>query len=381
MWRCEACRSTPGLANPSSLSWLCLLEAAAASLVPHVHADVSIVCGEVSQPLLATLAPAADDRGVVVSVTVPASAGRDSKVVIRGISVAGQPVTQGQSLPVHVPVVTGMLAPLRLEGASNDSTSTLVITGVGTLFVPETGSLDVLVFSADGTPLPLLPLASLGLSTRTSNSAFDEVTATLLLADKQSDSSKLVAVEAVSKAVRWSAGTGSDCWGIAVLPAQGLVVACLERSDELRVYRLADGFHVATAHAVHPSFIAADPATATVYVDTDYGVTAFRWNGITLLSEGAVEAAGDSDDIRPLAVVLPAPGQHTSYLVVGKRFTPTLLVLSLPDYRLVHTHTLEEMKVVGLAADPSGTALAVCDSASNAVHVLLWPLPGMPPLQ
>jgi hypothetical protein len=56
-------------------------------------------------------------------------------------------------------------------------------------------------------------------------------------------------------------------------------------------------------------------------------------------------------------------------------------VLSLPDRRLVHTHTLEGMVVTGLAADPSGTALAVCDAASKAIHVLPWPLPGMPPLQ
>jgi hypothetical protein len=38
-------------------------------------------------------------------------------------------------------------------------------------------------------------------------------------------------------------------------------------------------------------------------------------------------------------------------------------------------------RVTGLAADPSGIALAVRDAASEAIHVLPWPLPGMPPLQ
>jgi hypothetical protein len=52
-------------------------------------------------------------------------------------------------------------------------------------------------------------------------------------------------------------------------------------------------------------------------------------------------------------------------------------VLSLPDRRLVQTYKLEGMKVMGLAADPSGTALAVCDAASKAIHVLPWPLFGM----
>jgi len=56
-------------------------------------------------------------------------------------------------------------------------------------------------------------------------------------------------------------------------------------------------------------------------------------------------------------------------------------VLSLPGLALVHTHRLEGFAVVGLAADPWGTALAVCDDASNSTHVLAWPLPGMPQLE
>jgi hypothetical protein len=99
------------------------------------------------------------------------------------------------------------------------------------------------------------------------------------------------------------------------------------------------------------------------------------------VSEGVVEAAGDTSYWRPLAVVPPDPGQRTSYLVVCTLNSHTLLVLSLPDRHLVHTHTLEGIEVMGLAADPSGTALTLCDGVSEAVHVLPWPLPGMPPLQ
>jgi hypothetical protein len=316
-------------------------------------------------------------------VTVPVSAGRDLKVVIHSISVAGQPVTHGQSLPAAVAVATGMLAPLRLEGAANDWTCNPVISGDGTLYAPRYGSPNVLVFSADGTPLPSLLLASLELSSSMRAAAFDDATATLLLADANLAASKLVSVHAVSRAVRWSTGLGSNCCGIAVLPAQGLVVASVNRSNKLQVHRLADGALVSTALAVGPSFIAADPTTDTLYVSTGPCISAFWWNGSALVSEGVVEAAGNKGYTRPLAVVPPAPGHRTTYLVVGTYGAPTLLVLSLPDRRLVHTHTLEGMKVMGLAADPSGTALAVCDgaSASNAVHVLPWPLPGMPPLQ
>jgi hypothetical protein len=356
------------------------LEAASASLVPHVHVDVLLVRGEVSQPLTATLAPSARGRGVVVSVAVPVSAGRDSKVVIHGISVVGQLVTQGQSLPAHVAVVTGMLAPLRLEGAASHASSTPVISSDGTLYAPRFDSPDVLVFSADGTPLPPLPVASIGLSDSTCVAAFIDATDTLLLADDAGENSKLVAVDAVSRAVRWSTVlVGGSCGGIAVLPALGLAVTSAVYANELLVYRIADGAIVAIMHSSSAAYIAAD--TSTLYVTTRTRVTAFHWNGSALVSEGVMEAAGDADHFRPLAVVPPAPGQHIFYLVVGTCFTPTLLVLSLPDRRLVHTHTLEGMKVSGLAADPSGTALAVCDAASKAVHVLPWPLLGMPPLQ
>ena len=73
----------------------------------------------------------------------------------------------------------------------------------------------------------------------------------------------------------------------------------------------------------------------------------------------------------------PAPGKNTTHLVIGSSDAPELLVLSLPGLALVHTHSLEEMQITGLAADPWGGALAVCDAVSNAVHIVAWPLPGM----
>jgi hypothetical protein len=303
-----------------------------------VHVDVSMMCNEVSQPLLATLAPAAGGRSVGVSVLVPASAGRDSKVMIRNISVVCQPVTNGQSLSAHVYVVTGMLAPLRLEEAVMYE-STPVISGDGTLYVPRYGCSDVLVFSADGTPLPSLSVACLGLSKSACGAAFCDASATLLLADVNSAASKLVAVDAVSRAVRWSTGLGSNCYGIAALPAQGLVIVSVYSVNMLRVHMIDDGAVFATTPADDPAFIAADSSSATLYVSTGDTVTAFRWSRSTLVPEGAVDAAGEAETYRPLAVVPPAPGQHTSYLIVGTYSDATLLVLSLPDRRLVHTHT------------------------------------------
>jgi hypothetical protein len=263
--------------------------------------------------------------------------------------------------------------------------STPAIAQQGTLYAPRCGSRDVVVVAADGTLLPSLPLAAVGLSSVTRCAAFVETTGTLLLANASGTSSKLVAVHAASRAVRWSASLNGGCWGIAVLPAQGVVILSDGSHDKLRVHRLSDGVRVASTKATWPTYVAADPASGNAYTSTRasspyYVVSAFRWDGAALVAEGVVEAAGTADSDRPLAVMLPTPGRRTSYLVVGTLDEPTLLVLSLPDRRLIHTHMLQGMVVTGLAADPSGTALAVCDAVSEAIHVLPWPLPGMPPL-
>jgi len=298
-------------------------------------------------------------------------------------------------MPFHVPVrlrvVTSIHAPLRLEGAVNIA-STPVITSDGTLYAPKLTDgtpPDVRVFAFDGTPLPPLPLKTLGLSPNTVTAAFvagldglEKDTDMLLFADANDVvASNLVAVDAATRKVRWSAALGGRCYGIAVLSAQGVVVASNMFDEKLHAHRLSDGAGIASiaTNILLPMFVAADPATATVYAGGYGKVSAFRWNGAALVFDRIVETAGVG--YRPLAVVppgpAPAPSQRTSYLVVGTYRFSTLHVFSLPDHHLVHTHELEEMEVAGLAADPFGTALAVCNAASKAIHVLPWPLPGM----
>jgi hypothetical protein len=362
------------------------LEAAAASLAFHACVTVSLETGAESQPLHVSCMPAASGKGVVtVSVAIPESAGRGAEVVVSSVTMARQSVISELMLPARLRIVRGVYAPLLLKGAANEYSCSPAITRDGTLYAPLYSSTDVLVFSADGTPLPVLPLVSVRLANRTCCVAFVDAAGALLLADVNGASSKLVAVDTASRAVRWSAALGGGCWGFAVLPAQDVVVVSDPKHGKLHVHRLSDGVRVASAEAARANYVAADPASGTVFASTGVhpscGVSTFRWDGASLVAEGDVEAAGTADNWRPLAVMPPTLDRHTSYLVVGTRYWPTLLVLSLPDRRLVHTHTLEGMRVTGLAADPSGTALAVCDAAYKAIHVLLWPLPGMPPLQ
>jgi hypothetical protein len=363
------------------------LEAAAASIAFHARVAVSLETSAESQQLHATLTPAVGGGAVVsVSVAIPESASWCAEVVVSSVTVTGQPVTGGQALPARRRLISGMYTPLVIIGTANSLPSTPVITRNGTLHAPSDGTPDVNVISFDGTRLPSLPLAALGMSTTsTRHAAFVEATGTLLLADVNKASSKLVAVDAANRAVRWSAALRGNCNGMAVLPAQSVVVVSDLGHSKLHVHRLSDGVRVASAGAALAAYVAADPASGTVFASTvaypSRVVSAFRWDGAALVAEGVVEAAGNPDAGRALAVMPPTPGRHTSYLVVGTLHVPTLRVLSLPDRRLVHTHTLKGMGVIGLAADPSGTALAVCDAASKAIHVLPWPLPGMLPLQ
>jgi hypothetical protein len=366
------------------------LEAAAASLAFHARVDASLESAAETRQLVSTLVPASDGTGiVVVSVAIPEFAIRGAFAVIQNITVAGHPLTGGQSLPVQIHLTHGMHAPLVIRDAVNTFSSTPVITAEGTIYIPRRNSRDVIVVGADGTPRPSLHQENFGLSHNTTSAAFVDATSTLLLADSIVNHSKLIAINTSNLSVQWSAKLKSDCDNIAVLPAHGVVVVSEYDRKKLRVHRLADGVRVASVWASGTSHVAADPSSGIVYASTAttgylFTVSAFRWDGSALVAEGpeggVLEASGDEVDWRPLAVMPPAPGRSTSYLVVGTRGLPRLRVLSLPDRRLAHTHTLEGMKVSGLAADPSGTALAVCDGASKAVHILPWPLPGMPPL-
>ncbi len=86
-------------------------------------------------------------------------------------------------------------------------------------------------------------------------------------------------------------------------------------------------------------------------------------------ADGNVEAAGViTINVRPFAVICVMPPLGTSYLIVRTSCSsPTLYILSFPDRRLIHMHTLEGIWMWRVFL-PTQTAL--CDFASKAVHVL-----------
>jgi hypothetical protein len=168
--------------------------------------------------------------------------------------------------------------------------------------------------------------------------------------------------------------------------------------------------------------LAADPKSATVYTSIlEKGggkVVAFRWRGggfVRLPSlDGIIHPTGAR---RPLAVIYPAAERLHFYLVVGTQRSSDLIILQLPECRVVHRHNLPGVRVMGLSANftpaqrlglraisptkraastagsffgegseayssdfggLSGQVLYVLDGVSRDVLVFRWPLSGMP---
>ena len=363
------------------------LEVSLDRLAGAIRVDATLE-GPGVEPLIleSTIASDAARRCVIVSLDIPSDCSGGTGVVISAVSVNGQAMP---GLPLRIPVSLGIVAPFRLQ-MDIDIFVNPSISHEGRFYCPTGVSPAVLVFDADGSPMPGLPLAAFGLSERTAWSAYvNGASPALLLAD---ESSRLVAVDPVTHAIRWTSaeleGSIDGCYGIATFPLLGVIVVC--EAVSLRVYRLSDGIRVGSLNVPGLSwYLASDVATGTVFgcvkIAKSFEIHAWllSWKGATIKirPDGPVAAAGGSSESRVLAVVPPAPGNSVSHLVVGTTESCELRVLSLPDLTLVHTHILEGVVVSGLVADPLGSALAVCDHQSEAIHVLTWPLPGMLPLQ
>lgn len=138
-------------------------------------------------------------------------------------------------------------------------------------------------------------------------------------------------------------------------------------NDKMYFYTAADSaFGLVFAGVKHPPYLVyawSWVPSAPGQCVTDRG---------SLVSLGSVAAAGESTYYRTLTVMPPTSGKRASYLIVGIYLSSELRVLSLPGCALVHTHSLDGMWVIGLAADPYGTALVVCDHESYSTHVLPW---------
>ena len=219
------------------------LEVSLGRLVKDTRVESTLEGPGVEQTLLASLAPHALRRCLRISLDVPSGASRDARVKMSVVSVAGKSVS---GLPLSVPAYRGVLPPLVLQCTSAPSDyTTPCISPEGRVYCPPGDGPEVLVFDADGSPLPGITVASLELASYKSCwSAYAHWNIpSLLLAGNIDDrtSSRLVTVDLVTQTVRWTADF-RRCSGIATLPALGIVVISDDRS--LFAHRLSDGVRV-----------------------------------------------------------------------------------------------------------------------------------------
>jgi hypothetical protein len=346
-----------------------------------------------------TVCPAEDLNGVVLHIAIPPDAPLGSSLRISSVSFAGE-VLESPALPATVSVVRpGIVAPAVLKGAANRWTTTPAISSEGVLYVPLNGNGAVKAYDQDGAALPCEAILTkpAGLSTSTRTAAVDDESHSLILCDVKSKHSQVVCLDLPSKGIRWStqgACSFNNCYGGAALWRRGVFFVANYGAGCLDVLRVSDGIKVASA-AVVAECVAADAASSTVFTSTTgETVSSFQWDGTTLTQLADLPLPGKRRSYIPLAVVPAAAGPGSpasSYLVVGNAAGGVLNVYALPERRHVYDYTVlsgvssrhsgsgkVEANIVGLAADPSGVALVACDKLSEDIHVLPWPLPGMP---
>ena len=336
----------------------------------------------VLEPMLATLSPDSGRRCLFIALSDPQRWSAGVCVCIARITVAGQPMA---GFPVDLPL-RGICAPLRLDFACSIFVITPSISPEGLLFSPL-GS-EIRVFNEEGRPRSSISVAGIGLSTFVRCSAYynhGDIPA-LLLADFSGQSARVVSVDLATYSVIWVAGAIPDCMGMTVLYAQGVVLLCSSSYETLVAHRLSDGARVSSVKVRgYLCNIAGDTSSGTVFGGCENAgvstIHAWTWAvDVGINATRVVAVAGTEDKLLIVSVMPPAPGKRTSQLIVGVLSTPELRVLSLPDLILLHVHVLDGVEISGLASDPWGRAFAVCDTSSKAIHVLPWPLSGMPQL-
>lgn len=352
-----------------------------ASLALHTDVDVVLHSTHFTViPLVATFTPLLVSLdvdvvfGVSVCIAIPELEQSDAsmhRLRINRIAIAGESLQK--TFPVSFDVIPGMWAPqtLQLELDEDIDCMTPVIDSDATLYVPMWNSSIVAVFDGDGVALPPLVLSDFGLYRTATIAALDNSSHTLLLGDNH----HLVAIDTLSRTMIWK--KQFYVFGITVL--QGIVL--VNARECIFALRPRDGAILSLTHQLGRVRLTSDAATATVYLCSTGGfISTAKWNsGENTLVFGVTpafpryDAAVSGSFFYCTTTIVPSRGRSPSYFVQIVN-NSTLHVSLLPDCRLVCVHSRPSMVMRGIAADPSGTALAVYDALSATVHVLPWPL-------
>lgn len=177
--------------------------------------------GAAGVPLAAIIALASDGRSIIASLPVPEDVPAGSQVFVDAVCIAGRPAELVPGLPVAVPVIGGLAPPFEICGLHGFNTRPCSSSLTGALYLVDEGASVLRVFSSTGVPRAAVDVASLGLSTGATATAFDAASDTLLVGEKNGRRSKVVALCTRTMSVQWATGSFNDCVGVSVLPARG----------------------------------------------------------------------------------------------------------------------------------------------------------------
>jgi hypothetical protein len=348
------------------------------SLASHVR-TTAVLSTNTSTPLSYAAVPDVDGSRVLLTASVPLDAPLGSTVLIDCVSVAGcdVPLLAREDVTATVMACAGLQAPAVItSGDTFNNFHAATVTREGALIVPCYNSTGVTVYASDGSPQSVIPV-----NRYTSGAAYSPASGTLLVG-----SGGVTGLRLKDQAKLWRAPDLHVSYGIAAFEHDGTELGVISCDGSLVVFRVSDGARVGqsfTGLEDRVFFLSVDALSGTIFASVRSVVSTFSWDGNKLVrGRDAEEAVPRTTYARPLTVVPPAPGKRRSYLVVAEYTQEGLQVLLLPELKPVHTHPPSALPVgVGsLTADATGTSLIVFDHRKPRIHVLRWPLEGMPPL-
>jgi hypothetical protein len=388
--------------------------AAAATAPAATAATVDVTAVGNHQPLAVTFVEESMGDSIAwITVNVPSGATLYSDITAT-LSERSRSFAATNVLVVARVMRGSLVAPMIFGGFEEASVHAMspCVSATGSVFVPKYDRNVVHTFNEDGLPLLDITLARLGLSDSCSAAAMSREFDTLLLADD----SEIIAVRcslfdpvAGLHDLLWRTQPRSlrgSC-GIAVSPTLDRLFVTSVGDSMLHCHRVSNGSLISSVFLPcgNPRFVAVDPISGDVFVSADGVVCVVRYcvpgfdvysqpprggwplaeGGLLVVTHAQLEAAGQGSHCRPLCVVPPRASSDitglsasSAFLVVGEYQMPLLRVIRLPDLALMHTHRLDGVQLVGLASDPGGSALVICDARSGQVGTMPWPLPGMP---
>lgn len=373
--------------------------AALGHLAGHTAVSASLraaMLSDCSAPLTTSLdvTTTADvaSKSVIISADAPSESslpgGSATAVVTEvafAIRVCGRPITACDSAGV-------VRVPLRKRGVSTPLSLPLdygqdimypkpAVSRDGRIFVPVRGD-RVRVWNATGKPLAYIT------SNRISGLhcvAVDDDAGLLYLGG-----SRLVALDLKNPSAppKWvsdvAAPVGED-GGVAPLPEHGIVFVVNYQATTAWALRATDGAILHSCGGVNKAIhVCVDPLAATLYTFTSSRDFPDRFSYTPAFGFQAVDVAPpqipySGSNFHPTAW-MPATADLPPCLVIGTWGGSEIIALSLPDCNVVMQRALgndgdgRAIRVQGLACDPSGCALVICD---NRAHVITLPWPSL----